>query len=117
MNDQPTRVIVLSYPNPDILAFAVNQQVCEVYRKGFHRPLRLEGGSWSAVGPAAQYLLQKLFDISGVLEVELMPYEVSVTKGSAFEWDAMQARDVVGSALVELFGQGISFEEQGPRQF
>lgn len=124
MNDLPTHVVIFSYPNPDVMAFAVNQQICDVYRKEFHRPLREVGESWEAVGPNGQQLLSKLFAVNGVLEVELTPYEMSITKGSAFDWDSMSAnsrpgaqpiKDIVGSALVELFGQGISFEERNAR--
>lgn len=127
MSDQPTHVVIFSYPNPDIMSFAVNHEICAVYRKGFHRPLREDGQSWNEVGEHAQHLLATLFDVDGVLEVKLTPYEVTVTKGSAFRWDAMRTyhpssitrsiKDIVGHALVELFGQGISFEEQGPRVY
>lgn len=92
---------IVQHPNSEIRTFHVNRDVCNVLRFGFgkknidsifdHRPDELTARLATALGY-----------IPGVQEGALQQYDISITKGSAFEWADITPY-VVGQIVAKVF--------------
>ncbi len=99
------RIKVQTVPNPEVRVYNLTTEISKHHIHNFWRPLR-EGSSdkyLEEVGELGASLLHEVFALPGVNEVFIKPYELSVTKGDAFEWDEIEP-DIL-EALKKCFGE------------
>ncbi len=97
--DIKARIKIQIIPNPDFRIYHFTEKISEHSVHCFTFPInkKEQAKYLRDVGFFGVSLLQEVFQVKGVTEVFLRTYDISVGKGSAFEWEEVESR------LLEIF--------------
>lgn len=86
------RIKVQICPHPDVRSYHLTTEISKHSLRIFQRPLSSNKDlkDLEEVGELGTLLLREVFAIPGVSRVFIAPYELTVTKGSAFEWSEIE---------------------------
>ncbi len=101
------RIKIETVPNPDIRVYHVTTEISRYSIHNFWRPLHRDSSEkyLEEVGEIGTQLLNEVFALPGVNEVFIKPYELSVTKAGAFDWEDIEPGII--EALKKTFGEGV----------
>jgi len=81
------KIIIEKHPDSNRKIYHVNFEISNTVIEDFKRPLRESSKPYlDKLGPTGKRIIKKLFEIEGISEVFIKPYEITVSKGNAFSW-------------------------------
>ncbi|MDI6603277.1 MAG: NifU N-terminal domain-containing protein [Patescibacteria group bacterium] len=99
------KIIVQTNPNPadpDTTIYHVTKKISNSSLKHFQSPWNIDEDLKKTVGRVGATLLRKVMNIPGVTDIFIKTYELSVTKGKAFDDEVIKSQVI--EALKEVFG-------------
>jgi len=95
------RVVVETCPNPNSRIYHTGFQVSGGTIVSVHPPLRQGSYEWKELhdaGDVAFRLAAGVIEIGGVASLYVKPYELTVVKGPAFDWEDLEPQ-IIGKLL------------------
>lgn len=90
---KPRKVVVETFPNNLIRDYNTDFEVSKSQREEFWKPLRVSSiDHLIKTGLQNADFVQLLFDIDGITQVIMHPYQVGIYIGAAFEWSKVQPK-------------------------
>lgn len=84
------RILVKCVQNPHVLAYHTTAEISQSHIKTFERPLRETSEKYlEEIGEEGAKIVRGIFLLQGVESVSIYPYEMSVFKAEAFDWEGI----------------------------
>ncbi len=98
------KVQIETVPNDKMRCFETNFELSRTRIGDFERPIRPSSEKYlKSLGVAGEKLVRSIFDIQGVLEVWVYPYELSIKIADLFSWTVTENEKTMEEKIIDIF--------------